>query len=87
VFRDQLRRHLHWNSKVILRFHGEVAAVAGKRRVLQSGSGYIGDDALRRDSVPCSEWGASYYNCQPGIQANFNAREEIRGSTTRVSSE
>jgi hypothetical protein len=64
-----------------------VAAVAGKRRVLQSGFGYIGYDALRRDNLPCSERGASYYNCQPGIQANFNARGEIRGSTTRVSSE
>ena len=51
---------------------GEVAAMAGggKRRVLQGGSGYIGYDALRRDSVPCSQRGASYYNCQPGAEAN-----------------
>jgi hypothetical protein len=53
---------------------GEVAAVAGKRRVLQSGSGYIGYDALRRDSVPCSQRGASYYNCQPGAEANPYSR-------------
>ncbi|XP_062208301.1 rapid alkalinization factor-like [Phragmites australis] len=46
------------------------AMVTGKRRVLQSGSGYIGYDALRRDSVPCSQRGASYYNCQPGAEAN-----------------
>lgn len=52
----------------------EVAAMAGKRRVLQSGSGYIGYDALRRDSVPCSQRGASYYNCQPGAEANPYSR-------------
>ncbi|KAE8816806.1 rapid alkalinization factor 1 precursor [Hordeum vulgare] len=53
---------------------GEVAAMAGKRRVLQGGSGYIGYDALRRDNVPCSERGASYYNCQPGAEANPYSR-------------
>jgi hypothetical protein len=39
------------------------------RRVLQSG-GYISYGALRRDNVPCSVRGASYYNCRPGGQAN-----------------
>ncbi|CDJ26443.1 hypothetical protein CFC21_040978 [Triticum aestivum] len=53
---------------------GEVAAMAGKRRVLQDGSGYIGYDALRRDNVPCSQRGASYYNCQPGAEANPYSR-------------
>lgn len=52
----------------------EVAAMAGKRRVLQGGSGYIGYDALRRDNVPCSQRGASYYNCQPGAEANPYSR-------------
>ncbi|KAM3348692.1 hypothetical protein ACQJBY_022135 [Aegilops geniculata] len=52
----------------------EVAAMAGKRRVLQDGSGYIGYDALRRDNVPCSQRGASYYNCQPGAEANPYSR-------------
>ncbi|KQK03687.1 rapid alkalinization factor [Brachypodium distachyon] len=52
----------------------EVAAMAGKRRVLQDGSGYIGYDALKRDSVPCSQRGASYYNCQPGAEANPYSR-------------
>ncbi|XP_062183046.1 rapid alkalinization factor-like [Phragmites australis] len=33
-------------------------------------SGYISYGALRRDSVPCSRRGASYYNCRPGAQAN-----------------
>ncbi|KAL6626489.1 hypothetical protein ACP70R_030215 [Stipagrostis hirtigluma subsp. patula] len=46
----------------------------GKRRVLQGGSGYIGYDALRRDSTPCSQRGASYYNCQPGAEANPYSR-------------
>jgi hypothetical protein len=52
---------------------GDVAGMAtggSKRRVLQGGSGYIGYDALRRDNVPCSQRGASYYNCQPGAEAN-----------------
>ncbi|KAF7036183.1 hypothetical protein CFC21_046921 [Triticum aestivum] len=52
----------------------EVAAMAGKRRVLQDGSGYIGYDALRRDNVPCSQRGASYYNCQAGAEANPYSR-------------
>jgi hypothetical protein len=57
---------------------GDVAGMAtgggSKRRVLQDGSGYIGYDALRRDSVPCSQRGASYYNCQPGAEANPYSR-------------
>ncbi|CAO2162440.1 unnamed protein product [Urochloa humidicola] len=43
------------------------------RRVLQSG-GYISYGALRRDNVPCSVRGASYYNCRPGGQANPYSR-------------
>ncbi|XP_062198540.1 rapid alkalinization factor-like [Phragmites australis] len=43
------------------------------RRVLQ-GSGYISYGALRRDNVPCSVRGASYYNCRPGAQANPYSR-------------
>lgn len=31
---------------------------------------YISYGTLRRDSVPCSIPGASYYNCQPGAEAN-----------------
>jgi len=31
---------------------------------------YISYAALMRDSVPCSIPGASYYNCQPGAEAN-----------------
>uniref|UniRef100_A0A0E0EWM4 Rapid alkalinization factor n=1 Tax=Oryza meridionalis TaxID=40149 RepID=A0A0E0EWM4_9ORYZ len=33
-------------------------------------SGYISYDALFADRVPCSLRGASYYNCQPGAEAN-----------------
>jgi hypothetical protein len=40
------------------------------RRMLQGGNGYISYGALRRDNVPCSVRGASYYNCRPGGQAN-----------------
>ncbi|XP_072961586.1 rapid alkalinization factor-like [Typha angustifolia] len=43
------------------------------RRILAS-SGYISYDALRRNSVPCSQRGASYYNCQPGASANPYSR-------------
>ncbi|OEL20079.1 hypothetical protein BAE44_0018902 [Dichanthelium oligosanthes] len=46
------------------------------RRVLQQGQGggYISYGALRRDNVPCSVRGASYYNCRPGAQANPYSR-------------
>jgi hypothetical protein len=53
---------------------GMVTGGGSKRRVLQGGSGYIGYDALRRDSVPCSNRGASYYNCRPGGEANPYSR-------------
>ncbi|RWR95297.1 Rapid ALkalinization Factor [Cinnamomum micranthum f. kanehirae] len=39
------------------------------RRMLDT-SDYISYEALKRDSVPCSQAGASYYNCQAGAQAN-----------------
>lgn len=39
------------------------------RRILAT-SKYISYGALQRNSVPCSRRGASYYNCQPGAQAN-----------------
>lgn len=46
---------------------------AGTRRQLAGGN-YIGYDALRRNAVPCSYRGASYYNCRPGGQANPYSR-------------
>ncbi|KAF5197709.1 Rapid alkalinization factor [Thalictrum thalictroides] len=39
------------------------------RRILATNQ-YISYGALRRNSVPCSRRGASYYNCRPGAQAN-----------------
>ncbi|WCJ43109.1 Rapid alkalinization factor [Euphorbia peplus] len=39
------------------------------RRILAT-TNYISYGALQRNSVPCSRRGASYYNCQPGAQAN-----------------
>lgn len=39
------------------------------RRIL-AGRRYISYGALRRNTVPCSRRGASYYNCRPGAQAN-----------------
>uniref|UniRef100_A0A0E0MW59 Protein RALF-like 33 n=1 Tax=Oryza rufipogon TaxID=4529 RepID=A0A0E0MW59_ORYRU len=57
-------------------FPGEEAAdsaTAVVRRVLQQGS-YISYGALRRDTTPCSVRGASYYNCQPGAEANPYSR-------------
>ncbi|XP_020099957.1 protein RALF-like 33 [Ananas comosus] len=50
-----------------------LASADPSRRVLAL-SGYISYDALRRDSVPCSRRGASYYNCRPGAQANPYSR-------------
>ncbi|RZR84028.1 hypothetical protein BHM03_00010774 [Ensete ventricosum] len=43
------------------------------RRILAT-SRYISYNALRRDTVPCSRRGASYYNCRPGAQANPYSR-------------
>ncbi|KAJ3688498.1 hypothetical protein LUZ61_017662 [Rhynchospora tenuis] len=40
------------------------------RRFLAGSLNYISYGALRRDTVPCSRRGASYYNCRPGGQAN-----------------
>ena len=39
------------------------------RRILAT-TKYISYGALQRNTVPCSRRGASYYNCQPGAQAN-----------------
>ncbi|KAE8678185.1 Protein RALF-like 33 [Hibiscus syriacus] len=39
------------------------------RRILAT-TRYISYGALQRNTVPCSRRGASYYNCQPGAQAN-----------------
>ncbi|KAJ8470421.1 hypothetical protein OPV22_024764 [Ensete ventricosum] len=38
------------------------------RRIILAHSYYISDNALRRDNVPCSRHGASYYNCHPGAE-------------------
>ena len=43
------------------------------RRILAQ-SRYISYGALRRNTVPCSRRGASYYNCRPGAQANPYSR-------------
>ncbi|XP_031498398.1 rapid alkalinization factor-like [Nymphaea colorata] len=39
------------------------------RRILQTNQ-YISYEALKRNSIPCSTGGASYYNCRPGAEAN-----------------
>ncbi|KAJ8749603.1 hypothetical protein K2173_026252 [Erythroxylum novogranatense] len=39
------------------------------RRILAT-TDYISYGALQRNTVPCSKRGASYYNCQPGSEAN-----------------
>ncbi|KAF3456212.1 hypothetical protein FNV43_RR00862 [Rhamnella rubrinervis] len=43
------------------------------RRILASRR-YISYGALRRNTVPCSRRGASYYNCRPGAPANPYSR-------------
>ncbi|XWS08604.1 hypothetical protein CRYUN_Cryun40dG0016100 [Craigia yunnanensis] len=43
------------------------------RRILAT-TRYISYGALRRNTVPCSRRGASYYNCKPGAQANPYSR-------------
>nr|XP_027111545.1 rapid alkalinization factor-like [Coffea arabica] len=39
------------------------------RRILATRN-YISYGALQRNTVPCSRRGSSYYNCQPGGEAN-----------------
>ncbi|KAI4301388.1 hypothetical protein L6164_034671 [Bauhinia variegata] len=39
------------------------------RRILATNN-YISYKALQRNTVPCSQRGASYYNCKPGAEAN-----------------
>ncbi|KAL4301985.1 hypothetical protein GQ457_10G013390 [Hibiscus cannabinus] len=39
------------------------------RRILQT-TRYISYGALHNNNIPCERRGASYYNCQPGAQAN-----------------
>lgn len=39
------------------------------RRILAT-TKYISYESLKRNTVPCSRRGASYYNCQPGAEAN-----------------
>lgn len=55
-------------------FAGNGGDDAVARRVLQNNNGYISYGALRRDNVPCSVRGSSYYNCRPGGQANPYSR-------------
>ncbi|KAJ8898629.1 hypothetical protein K2173_004242 [Erythroxylum novogranatense] len=43
------------------------------RRILAT-SNYISYGALQRNTVPCSQRGASYYNCRTGAQANPYSR-------------
>eukprot|EP01018_Ginkgo_biloba_P037539 Gb_24936 [translate_table: standard] len=40
------------------------------RRILASTRTYISYGSLRADGVPCSQLGASYYNCKDGAKAN-----------------
>lgn len=60
--------------------HGTIAeCIAGReefdmdteinRRILAT-TKYISYGALQRNTVPCSQRGASYYNCRPGAEAN-----------------
>ncbi|KAI3975263.1 hypothetical protein MKX01_033503 [Papaver californicum] len=39
------------------------------RRILATRK-YISYGSLKKNNVPCSRRGASYYNCKPGAQAN-----------------
>ncbi|KAL4370471.1 hypothetical protein AHAS_Ahas06G0069100 [Arachis hypogaea] len=47
----------------------EMEFSSSHRRILAT-SQYISYQALQRNTVPCSQRGASYYNCKPGAEAN-----------------
>ncbi|CAH8250966.1 unnamed protein product [Arabidopsis lyrata] len=63
--------------------HGSIAECIGaeeeemdseiNRRILAT-TKYISYQSLKRNSVPCSRRGASYYNCRNGAQANPYSR-------------
>lgn len=44
------------------------------RRILASGQKHISLAALKKNSIPCSRKGSSYYNCRPGAKANQYSR-------------
>ncbi|XP_076956264.1 rapid alkalinization factor-like [Bidens hawaiensis] len=49
---------------------GEVEMESESTRRILATSNYISYGALQGNNVPCSQRGASYYNCQTGGQAN-----------------
>ncbi|KAH7513357.1 protein RALF-like 33 [Ziziphus jujuba] len=52
----------------------EMAMDSETNRRILAARRYISYGALRRNTVPCSRRGASYYNCRPGAQANPYSR-------------
>ncbi|XP_012453184.1 protein RALF-like 33 [Gossypium raimondii] len=55
-------------------FDAEFAVGSEISRRILAARRYISYGALRRNTVPCSRRGASYYNCRPGAQANPYSR-------------
>ncbi|GAV74901.1 RALF domain-containing protein [Cephalotus follicularis] len=55
-------------------FDEELAMDTESNRRILAATRYISYGALRRNSVPCSRRGASYYNCRLGGQANPYSR-------------
>ncbi|MBA0797710.1 hypothetical protein Gohar_008381 [Gossypium harknessii] len=55
-------------------FDAEFAMDSEISRRILARTRYISYGALRRNTVPCSRRGASYYNCRPGAQANPYSR-------------
>ncbi|KGN56707.1 protein RALF-like 24 [Cucumis sativus] len=47
------------------------------RRVLMMQKKYISYDTLRRDMVPCSRPGVSYYECHPGPANSYDRGCEV----------
>ncbi|KAJ7955091.1 Rapid ALkalinization Factor [Quillaja saponaria] len=55
-------------------FGSEFAMDSESNRRILAARRYISYGALRKNSVPCSRRGASYYNCRPGAQSNPYSR-------------
>jgi len=76
-------RGLSWLPAAKPNCHGSIAECMANdefqmdsesnRRILAT-TNYISYGALQRNTVPCSRRGASYYNCQPGAEANPYSR-------------
>lgn len=67
---DAARAHCHGSMAECMMDNIEFEMNSEINRRILADLNYISYDALKANTVPCSRKGASYYNCQPGAEAN-----------------